>query len=230
MSAATGSTPIRRQVLQALWRGIDPFWGFPPALYAQDASGWNSDHRYLQEEVERIRPDITVEVGVWKGGSTLTMARRLKDSAIDGVVIAVDTWLGSSEHWLDSNHLADLSPQYGFPQLYRKFMANVVAAGLWDQVVPMPLDSANAAIVLASLNLRPALIHIDAAHDYPSVTADLDRWWALLRPGGVMIVDDYDATKQVWASVGQAVDDFLARTPHEAFAALPYKCRFAKPA
>ncbi|MGE0223561.1 MAG: class I SAM-dependent methyltransferase [Acetobacteraceae bacterium] len=229
MSATAPRVPPRQRVIKALWHGVDPFWGFPPKLFVTDASGWNSDHPFLSLEIDRLRPDLVVEVGVWKGGSTLTMANRMRAIGHDGVVIAVDTWLGSAEHWMDSKQLAELSPQNGYPQLFYKFMNNVLAADLWRHVVPLPIDSVNAAIVLAAKQLQPTLIHIDASHDYPSVTGDLDRWWALLQPGGVMIVDDYDQTRQVWPSVGQAVDDFLARTAHHDFLAQPYKCRFTKP-
>ena len=219
-----------RRVIDVLWRGEDPFAGFPRSLYIHDPSGWNSNHEYLGQEVAKIRPDITVEVGVWKGGSTLTLARHLQSTKTDGVVIAVDTWLGSSEYWLDGTRSTDLSPSYGYPQLYYKFLNNVIVAGLQDYVVPLSPDSANAAIVVAKLDLRPSLVHIDAAHDYEGVIADLTRWWHVLRPGGVMICDDYDITLKVWGTVGMAVNDFLARNRHTDFAAIPYKCRFTKPA
>lgn len=219
-----------RLVIDKLYQGNNPFQGFPRSLFVFDPTGWNSNHQYLSQEIARLRPDVTVEVGVWKGGSTLTMARQLQSIDCDGVIIAIDTWLGSPEHWSDGGkRQTDLSPSYGFPQLYFKFMNNVVMAGLQDYVVPMPIDSANAAIVLANAGLRPALIHIDAAHDYETVTSDLHRWWAALRPGGVMIVDDYDATLKIWGSVGRAVNDFLTHTHHADFQALPYKCRFTKP-
>ena len=220
---------VRRDLLDRLWYGRDPYLGFTSSM-ARDLQGWNSDHTYLTEAIDRHRPGVVVEVGVWKGASVLTMARRMRETGCDGVVLAVDTWLGSAEHWLDAN-LKDLIPQMnGFPQLYFAFMGNVVAEGLQDYVLPLPLDSANACEVLRSRDVRPVLLHVDAAHDYAAVTADLERWWPLLQPGGTLIADDYDATYRVWETVSRAVDDFKARTPHQDFAALPYKCRFTKSA
>ena len=219
---------VRRGLVDRLWHGRDPFVGFTPSM-RPDLQGWNSDHVYLSEAIDRHRPGIVVEVGVWKGASVLTMARRMRELGCDGVVIAVDTWLGAADHWLDPNLQRMIPQMNGFPLLYFVFMTNVVAEGLQDYVLPLPLDSANACEVLHATHIRPVVLHVDAAHDYGAVTADLERWWPLLQPGGTLIADDYDATYQVWESVSRAIDDFRNRTPHQEFDALPYKCRFTKP-
>ena len=219
---------VRQELITRLWHGNDPYADFTPMMPA-DEQGWNSDHPYLPEAIDRYRPGLVVEVGVWKGASVFTMARRMRAVGCDGVVLAVDTWLGSREHWLHPTHRLLIGRQHGFPLLYFQFLSNVVHAGLQEYVLPLPLDSANAAEVVRELNLAPVVIHLDAGHDYASVTADLERWWPRLAPGGMLIADDYDATGVVWTSVGRAIDDFSARTPHEAFAAQPYKCRFVRP-
>lgn len=219
----------RQQVLDRLWQGRDPFAHFPAGLYARNMSGWNFEHRYLSEAMLRYRPGIVVEVGVWMGRSVMTMARAMRDCGCDGVIIAVDTWLGSSEHWLNPQQTANLVRLHGYPQFYWNFLANIVAEGLQDFVLPLPLDSASAQMVLGRLALRPVVVHLDAAHDYASVSLDLQRWWSLLLPGGMLIADDYDAARSVWPEVGRAVDDFRARAAHEEFAADPYKCRMVRP-
>ncbi len=215
---------VRRDLLARLWHGLDPFLDLKTSL-SPDTQGWNSEHTYLAEAVDRHRPGIVVEVGVWKGGSVLSMARRMRQIGCDGVVIAVDTWLGSEEHWFDPRLYAQIPRLNGLPLLHFIFLSNVIAEGLQDYVLPLPLDSATACDVLTKLDIRPAVLHIDAAHDYPSVVADLERWWTLLRPEGTLIADDYTT----WPTVTQAVDDFVARTPHREFAAFPNKCRFSKP-
>jgi Methyltransferase domain len=219
---------VKRAVTETLWQGQDPLAGYP--VQQHDLQGWNSDHAYLAQAIDRHRPDIVVEVGVWKGASVVTMARRMREIGCNGVVIAVDTWLTSSEHWLDPTSGPPVARMHGYPLLYFTFLGNVVAEGLQDYVVPLPLDSINAFEVLWGRNIRPSVLHVDAAHDYASVSTDLEHWWKLLLPGGTLIADDYDPAGKVWPSVGRAVDDFKARTPHEDFTALPYKCRFSKPA
>lgn len=214
-----------------LYRGLgSPFAGFPAGLYARDGQGWNSDHPLLARTVAEVRPRLTVEVGVWKGASTITLAEALRDGGIDGAVLAVDTWLGSYEHWLKPNIFPDLHHVHGYPQLYRTFLANVAGAEVQPWVVPLPIDSAGAHGILSHHGLRPDVVHVDAGHDHDSVSADLARWWERLAPGGWLIADDYDPEGRVWPSVRDAVDAFLARTPHEAFEHSPYKARFRKPA
>lgn len=216
-----------RDVSAAIWRGYDVFENFTPDPDT-DAQGWNSDHVFLTDTMVRERPRVVVELGVWKGASTMTMAEALRANGIDGCVVAVDTWLGSSEHWMKDEHRADLRLAHGYPQMYTTFLSNIVANGFSRHVVPLPLDSANAAIVLRKSGVAADVVHIDGSHDYESTLADLRRWWEVLSPGGVMIVDDYDPKGRIWQSVRRAVDAFLAEVPHADFEARPVKCRFRK--
>jgi len=206
-------TIVRDEIIAKLFHGNDPFARV--LTRPVDIQGWNSNHPYLTDAIDKLKPDIAVEVGVWKGASVLTMANRMREIGCDGVVIACDTWLGSTEHWL----------QIGVPpDLYGLFASNVMAAGACDYIVPFRLDSVTASEVLTHLGIRPSVIHIDAAHDYRSVMTDLSRWWSLLTVNGMMIVDDYDS----WSSVTRAVDDFRDRMRPDKFEFSGNKCRFVK--
>lgn len=35
-------------------------------------------------------------------------------------------------------------------------------------------------------------VYIDGAHDFKSVTADIEAWWPIVRQGGILAGDDYD--------------------------------------
>jgi hypothetical protein len=205
---------LRAKLIAQIWHGVDPLENLkqtrPP-----DFQGWNSGHPYLFDAIHHHRPGLVVEIGVWKGASVLTLARGLHALDCDGVVIAVDTWLGSSEHWP-----AD-------PRLYEQFLSNIAVEKMQDYVIPMRLDSASACHVLDGHMVRPVVVHLDAGHDYLSVITDLTRWWSLLQPGGTMIVDDYDLP--VWPEVVRAVDEFRAQMPHLGFEAAAKKCRLVKP-
>lgn len=209
----------------ALCRGADPFADLTVAPRERvDIQGWNSRHRYLSEVIERTRPRFVLEMGVWKGASALWMASLLRDHGIDGVVIAVDTWLGSWEHWTD----AMVSFDRGYPRLFAEFADNVLATQLDGHVVPLPLDSGNAAkLVLLEIG-QVDVIHLDGAHDYEAVAFDLRKWWPVLRSGGTFIGDDY-YDDGPWPDVKRATDDFLARTPHDAFEFENGKWRAVKP-
>jgi len=71
------------------------------------------------------------------------------------------------------------------------------------------------------------LIHLDAGHDYRSVTADLEAWWPLLRPGGILIGDDYNRDG-ARPEVRQAFDDFFGRRSL-GFVDTEAKCLIRKP-
>ena len=49
---------------------------------AHDLQGWNSQHIYLSDAITALRPAVIVEIGVWKGGSTVFMANELKKHAL----------------------------------------------------------------------------------------------------------------------------------------------------
>jgi hypothetical protein len=219
----------RADICSTIWRGRDPFAGFPLGLYQTDLQGWRSDHPFLRDAVRFVQGALTVvEIGVWKGGSVITMAQEMKKNKIDGVVIAVDTWLGGWDHWIQDTWLNELAFEFGYPNLYKKFVNNILSSGLQEYVVPLPLDSINAAHLLRMRNIFCDVIHIDAAHDYRSVSVDLELWWPRLKPGGQLIGDDYH-TNGDWPDVRRAFDDFLS---HQSLAPLEHeggKCRIRKP-
>ena len=217
----------RKDVIAGLWRGHDPVGSYSRPLAPLDLQGWGSQHPWLVEAIETIRPRIVVEVGVWKGGSTLAMARRLKDLGLDAAVIAVDTWLGAWDHWINDEWFKHLGIENGIPTLMHQFMSNTIHLGLQDYVVPLPLDSTNAAHVLRHFDVRPNVVHIDGGHDYQAVSSDLRAWWDALLPGGLLIGDNY-LTDGGWPDVRRAFDDFFG-----ALGLLPIehtggKCRILK--
>ncbi len=224
---------VRQTLLDRLFFGRDPLKDFPHTGFATDLQGWHSQHPYLARAMREAHPKIVVEVGVWKGASVVTMAKELQRLQQDAVVIAIDTWLGSSEHYLWEKFIPDLDFEFGYPRLYHKFAANICNEGLQDYVVPLPLDSINAFQLLKARDIRPNVLHIDAGHDYLSVMADLKAWWPQLTPGGVLIGDDYFKKPLVgagkWPEVRQAFDEFFAAHPHSKFEAGDGKCYVGKP-
>jgi len=223
----------RQTILDQLFFGRDPLKDFPAGKFATDLQGWHSQHPYLTRAMEQARPAIVVEVGVWKGASVVTMAKAIQRLKLDAVVIAIDTWLGSSEHYLWEKFIPDLDFEFGYPRLYHKFAANICNEGLREQVVPLPLDSINGFQLLKAKGIRPDVLHIDAGHDYLSVMADLKAWWPQLKDGGVLIGDDYFKKPLIgqgkWPEVRQAFDEFFATTPHTGFESSDGKCYVGKP-
>lgn len=199
-------TAAAAAAMRAIHRA-DIYAGFTP-IRPPDLQGWNGDHPALTDTVEEARPRLAVDVGVWKGQSAATLARAMARHSPDGAVVAMDTFLGSPEHWnpdRPDRMMDGLLMTHGWPGLYWQFLSNMVHAGVADRVVPLPQTSENAAVILRRLNLRPGLVHVDAAHEYEAVRRDLLVWWDLLLPGGILIGDDFP-----WPGVKQAAEEFAA--------------------
>jgi hypothetical protein len=189
-----------------------PYEGLVLDGVAADRQGWGSDHPALRKCIEEVRPTTIAEVGVWKGRSVLNMFAYCRQLGIQPEILCIDTWLGSPEHWLNRSNPSfydSLKIKNGLPQLYWTFLRNVVDAGAQDAITPMPMSSETAFHVLARLKVSLDLVHVDAGHEYESVLGDLTRYWSLLRPGGILIGDDYSPT---WPGVVRAANEFAAST------------------
>jgi hypothetical protein len=195
---------LQRQLMQVLY-GRDVWSGFKSRRTTRAPEGWNGNHPSLRRLASIPGAKTVIDVGVWKGQSTITMARAMKDARIDGCVIAVDTFLGSPEHWHESNLY---TRTHAMPDIYQTFMSNVCKCEIQDYIVPMPQTSVAAARILGKLGVRAAVVHIDAAHEYEEVIRDAEEYWKILETGGYLIGDDYHET---WPGVVRAATDFAAR-------------------
>ena len=124
---------------------------------------------------------VAVEVGCWLGSMTRHMAGLVPE---DGLVYAVDHWLGSEEHQPGQVFSVPF-----LPILYEQFLSNMIHAGLARKIIPVRMNSVDAAKHLA--NVAPDLIYIDASHDYDSVYADLQAWYPLVKGRGILCGDDW---------------------------------------
>lgn len=159
----------------------------------------------VREVLAGTEAPLVVEVGAWCGRSTIAIGEVVKERG--GELVAVDTWLGAPEFWLEDRGKGthDLRIVDGYPTVYREWAQNVVNAGLRGTVTPFPISSREGATVLRRLNARPALVYLDGAHEEDAVLSDLRAWWPLLAPGGVLLGDDYS---ERWDGVRRAVDWF----------------------
>jgi len=179
-----------------IWDGVTPGAGA--------VQGWNGDHPALARLAVAPGARIIIDVGVWKGQSTIAMATALRDAGIDGCVIAVDTFLGSPEHWGGEGLFAT---RHGMPDLYETFLGNVAAAGLQGFVVPMAQTASGAAAILRDLGITASLVHIDGDHAYAAVAQDARDYWPIVAPGGHLVGDDYHPS---WPGVMRAAQEFAA--------------------
>ncbi len=185
------------------YEGID--WEAIP----EDHQGWASHHPCFAELIAELRPSLVIEVGTWKGASLLEMAEAARTLQLPTQFICVDTWLGSNpELWLQDQLRGELRLQAGYPQLFLTFLRNLQGAGLLDRVFPMPMTSVTAVQILHRWQLQADLIYVDAGHTELEVMHDLEAFHHLLRPGGVLLGDDF---LPQWPGVVKAAQAFSHR-------------------
>jgi hypothetical protein len=191
--------------------GEDIYTSFDETQRPLDLQGWNGDSPLIRNLILERKPKLAVEVGSWKGMSTNTIANAMKDVG-HGTLICVDTWLGAIEFWTGSDRFQSksemLEKKFGFPQVYWTFLTNMKRQGHTEIVVPFPIPSTMAQEVFVIKKWSPEYIYLDASHEYRDVKNDIELWWQVLAPGGVMLGDDYDTS--YWPGVVKAVDEFIA--------------------
>ena len=157
---------------------------------AREIQGWMTDAELEWLAGQATRHYRIAEVGSWKGRSTVALAENTS-----GMVLAVDTWLGSEEHTPE-----EIGPE-GW--LFRQFSENV--KGL--PILPVVGESVRVAEHFQRVGFRVFdMVFIDGAHDFDSVKADIEAWRPLLQPGGILCGHDFKS----WpGAVAEAVSTVL---------------------
>jgi SAM-dependent methyltransferase len=175
-----------------------------------DLQGWSAHPVLYERLLNQTNASFVIEVGVWKGTSSILFAKWLKIHG-RGVVACVDTFTGSLEHWLrsDAGEIGGdlkMPMRHGRPALFHQFWSNVRHEQVEQYIVPFPVTSRVAADYFAAKKLQADLIHVDAGHAYEDAKQDLRMWYNIVRPGGCLLADDYTAG---WPGVVKAVDEFV---------------------
>jgi predicted O-methyltransferase YrrM len=108
-----------------------------------------------------------VEIGSWKGKSTIWLAHGVKSKNNNTKVYAIDPHTGSSEHKVAQKRV----------WTFLEFKENIKRANVDDVVVPLVKTSEAAA---NDFSEPVELIFIDGAHEYEFVKQDFNLWF----PGG----------------------------------------------
>lgn len=192
--------------LMAMLHPVSPYRNFDFKRFANDPSGWGSTSPIFRQLLEEKRPRLVVEVGTWKGGSAIHMAGILRDLNLPTPMICVDTWLGALEFWSNAEdperHQA-LKLVHGYPSVYYDFLANVCHAGYQERIIPFPQTASCAALWMRSNGLFADFIYLDASHEEEDVYEDIQNYWEVLEPGGILLGDDW-----TWDGVRMAAQRF----------------------
>ncbi len=141
---------------------------------------------------------FVVEVGSFMGRSTINIAKTLLNNRdwSKSVLLCIDTWLGTLEHWTMPGVRDLMKIAYGRPIVYEQFMANIIANNLTNFVIPFSTTSILGARFLLDHKIFPQVVYLDSAHLQGETYVELELYWLLIQAGGVLIGDDWS-----WLSV-----------------------------
>lgn len=162
-------------------------------FYDQIQGWFNFADPYRRAVREASDGAVFVELGCWKGKSSVFLGVEVINSGKAISVHYVDHWGGSNEpeHKTDP----DLERVFGL------FMDNIERLHGLDCMV----HRGRTVDVAADFEDRSVdFIWVDAGHEYDEVLADIKAWWPKLRVGGVMGGDDYPMD-----GVKSAVEEFF---------------------
>lgn len=154
--------------------------------YFETVDGWfpfKAAFDTIVADLPKDRPSTVVEVGTWVGRSTAYLGVEIVNSGKPATLVAVDHFKGAAE--ITTERRVAMVPES--EAIFRRNLAPVANA-LGDRFRVLVSDSAAAASAFADGSCD--VVWIDAAHDYDSVSKDLDAWWPKVRPGGLFAGDD----------------------------------------
>jgi predicted O-methyltransferase YrrM len=159
---------------------------------------------------------ISANAKVWS-----THLADLKDKP-DVHALEIGTYEGRSALWLLSNILTHQTSSITCVDLFpddveATFDSNVKASGLSHKIIKLKGDSK---IVVRGLDRKFDLVYVDGSHVAKDVLIDAVLAWDLIKPGGIIIFDDYGFRRtaednQSTALIPRpAIDAFLAGFNH----------------
>jgi SAM-dependent methyltransferase len=152
------------------------------AIAPEDVEGWMTEAQARRLDAAARRVPATgriVEIGSFRGRSTIVLARAAADGA---EVVAIDPHLGSDRGPQEIAARPDLGEED-----VQTFRANLQRAGVLDRVRHVRRRSQEA---LDDVPGDIDMLYVDGAHRVGPALADLRQWGDRVRPGGRMLVHD----------------------------------------
>lgn len=163
--------------------------------FYESIEGWFSetDKTCYDDAVEKYKDDdVFVEIGSFKGRSSIAMAVNIINSGKKIKFYCVDTWQGSSEH--------QNNPDVVSGKLKNTFDNNIEPVNFVINTIQS--SSIEAANLFENESL--SFVFIDASHDYENVKKDIEAWLPKIKKGGTLAGHDWN-----YSDVKRAVLDFF---------------------
>lgn len=162
---------------------------------------------FLAEQIVRNRYKVAVEVGVFGGRSLIPMALAVAHTG--GEVFGVEVWNNEvavevpmeprNDEWWSTLDIA---------RVKRAFLRYLAASDLAAVTRIIELPSWDAARAFDTPRWRGKIdfVHIDGSHAEAQALGDVQRWCRVVRPGGMIVLDDIG-----WGTVQKARNYLMRR-------------------
>ena len=165
-------------------------------MYWEKIQGFfNFDNIY--SDMVRMHSDgaVFVEIGAWKGRSSIYMAEEIQHSGKKISFYTVDTFLGTEDE-----HETEEEIKNG--TLYETYLKNIEPVK--DIIKTIHKDSKDAYADFADESID--FLFIDGDHTYKGMLKDLQLWHPKVKKGGIIGGHDYTETT---CGVKMAVDQYF---------------------
>jgi FkbM family methyltransferase len=165
--------------------------------------GWCTARKavWLAGLIARDRCSQVLEIGIYGGRSLIPMALAVQEHAPEGKVYGVEAW--SSDVAMETATHADSDAWWRNVELAAvktQFLRNLLDNELAGIVNVLEMSSDEAFKCLTAIGPSEFdLIHVDGSHAEAQALRDVRSWWALLRPGGILVLDGI-----AWPSMQEA--------------------------
>ena len=168
------------------------FFEYPSSMI----QGWMTYEEQLCLYEESKKHEIIVEIGSWKGRSSVALLTGNK-----GKVYCVDTWLGSS----DTQDLTHTMAKE--EDVFEVFKENTKSFSNLNIIRKKSIDAAKD-FDDESIDF----CFIDAGHSYEECKLDAETWYPKVKKGGTIAFHDYQ--EDIWMGVVKCVDELYGK-PNE---------------
>jgi hypothetical protein len=147
-----------------------------------------------------IAPNYIVECGSMLGGSAIRMAETLKSIQNSTEIVCIDPFTGDVNMWdweTTQHGWKFLRLENGIPTIYKRFLANIQAAGFQPTILPINATTSVGVKLLQRLASQkrisslPNYIYLDSAHEKDETFIELSICWNALTSAGILFGDDW---------------------------------------
>lgn len=151
-----------------------------------------NEKKLLYELAKKCDGNI-VEIGSWKGLSTLCLAFGLKN--------------GYKIYSIDPHEMGIEHKREKIKNSYKYFITNIKKFGVSKKVIPIVKTSKDA---FENWNFgKIKLLWIDGNHNYEYVKYDVENWSKILEKNGILIMHDFGYSPTVYPDVRKVVFECL---------------------